>query len=395
MSTEDELITCPVCNGQYSNFSYFKRHLNYKSKQDCKKHYFRMKTPPQKKQAVGLEAPVALEQTDLPSTHNDGSQEEMPLPESPILSPFGYFPAVDSPTLDEKIDQLGDGYDGPTPVVDDHLAEERDDFLPEDRYEVEDVDEEEGDEEEEEEEEDEQLPIFQPGFVMGEYDPDPEPLRKFQAFANHAYHNFTDIPPEYKAGIELMNLLIEARAPLVVYDRVSNWHSANSLCKRRVSREQLLKFLNDRYYGHGRMPKLSAKVTLPHSQARVRLAVSDVMENLVSMLTDPRIEDDDYLLKDNPLEPPTNQDELTHIADINTGTAYIETWKKLVKDPEVDLPWPNILYIDSAVTGQNNSMPIEALKITNGFLKREARDRPYASRKIRAHKVGSTLGGRL
>lgn len=451
-NAEEDVFHCPTCNKRCKNFSYFKRHLRYDINEECKRAYYSMKSPPEKKQAGASESslsgypPVAslpmLESTpspgnfpqvdspkglseadgDDPMDMNDSGDDPMDM--NYYRNPTNFTRLSKAiPIYCEEWDQSNEeiGHiDGiPAEILDyfssrflclakehktnimeinaDQFWQYHDQYwddsnteysigyddvegLPLDHPDAEDL----GEDEDEEEEDgaEDNSPIDQLGEMEVRYDPDPEPLRKFRQFCDESHSKIAKIPRGHKAGIELMDLLIKARAPLKVYDQVTKWHSSNGSGQRRIPRDKLMEFLNNRYNGNGRVPKLSRRVTLPSSKARVRLAVSDVMENMVSMLTDPRIMDDDYLLNDNPLQPPTPQNQLTHIGDINTGSAYIDTWKKLVKDPAVDLPWPNIFYIDSAVTGQNNSMPIEALKITNGFLKREARDRPYASRKI-------------
>jgi hypothetical protein len=206
----------------------------------------------------------------------------------------------------------------------------------------------------------------------------------FQKYVDGWKSNFIGLNPQEKAGIELMDMLIKMRAPLNMYEKVFKWHEDNLECEKSLSRKVLLKELDARYNGAGRRPKMSKKMTLPHSRARVQLAEADPLHQLVSMLTDPRVNDDDYWFwdKDPFKQPPPEDEQNGFVGDIHTGRAHRETWKKLVKDPKKDIPWPIIVYVDAAVTAQNNGMPVEALKLTNGLLRREARDRPYGSRKI-------------
>ena len=77
-----------------------------------------------------------------------------------------------------------------------------------------------------------------------------------------------------------------------------------------------------------------------------------------------------------PLPPPP--EDLDYIRDINTGLAYTETWKKLIGKPGTKkVLLPVIMYLDGAVTGQFDNLPIEALKFTFGIFTRKARDRAW------------------
>ena len=95
---------------------------------------------------------------------------------------------------------------------------------------------------------------------------------------------------------------------------------------------------------------------------------------LQSLLTDPRIKASDYLFyDDNPFQAPTNQN---WVGDLNTGKAFIKTYKKLITKPnQVLLPTP--IYIDGAATGQFVDLPVTAVKISLGIFNRKARDKPH------------------
>ncbi|MGL5917691.1 MAG: hypothetical protein ACRCYM_00390, partial [Cetobacterium sp.] len=71
-----------------------------------------------------------------------------------------------------------------------------------------------------------------------------------------------------------------------------------------------------------------------------------------------------------------------YIEDINTGEAYIETYKQLITDPKRQILVPIPLYIDGAVTGQFDKLQVTALKMTIGILNRKARDKEYAWRNL-------------
>ncbi len=144
-------------------------------------------------------------------------------------------------------------------------------------------------------------------------------------------------------------------------------------------RSTLMKQLLPRYNLTAMIPT-EKKVRLPSSRAVVSIPVRQAADCIVSLLTDPRFEDANYLFFDNdPLAPPP--ENLTYLADLNTGDAYLRTYEKLIEhERQVLLPVP--IYIDGAVTGQFTDLPITAVKLSLGIHNREARDRPYSWREL-------------
>ena len=95
-----------------------------------------------------------------------------------------------------------------------------------------------------------------------------------------------------------------------------------------------------------------------------------------SLLTDPRISDEDYsFFDDNPFQPPPTG--LNHVQDLNTGLAYTETYKKLIKNPEKQILLPVIFHIDGANTGQFVDLPLTAVKMSLGIFTCKARDKAH------------------
>jgi len=59
-------------------------------------------------------------------------------------------------------------------------------------------------------------------------------------------------------------------------------------------------------------------LALPSSAATVKIILHDAMASFESLLTDPRIKDEDYLFFDNdPFAPPPSH--IPIISDVNTG----------------------------------------------------------------------------
>jgi len=144
--------------------------------------------------------------------------------------------------------------------------------------------------------------------------------------------------------------------------------------------EKLANRYNYKLNGGSKLYNVTTKV-LPGTGAKVDIVWHDFGEQVVSLLTDPRFTDKDFLHWDNNPSacPPDNLD---YIADINTGEAYIKTYKKLITNPETQMLVPIIPYIDASVTGQFVSNPVEALKFTLGIFNKETRDKEIAWRSL-------------
>ena len=111
------------------------------------------------------------------------------------------------------------------------------------------------------------------------------------------------------------------------------------------------------------------------------MVVHDFKDQVCSLLSDPRIRDEDYLFhNDDPFQPPPPF--CSTVGDVNTGIAYRETYKKIVKNPGLDVPLGIIFYMDGAITGQYDHLPIEAVKFTLCIFNRKTRDKAWAWRNI-------------
>ena len=83
------------------------------------------------------------------------------------------------------------------------------------------------------------------------------------------------------------------------------------------------------------------------------------------MLTDPRIQDKDYLFfNDDPLAPPPNP--VVHLEDLNTGESFLKSHEEWIKE-KGEVLLPVVVYIDGAVTGQFSDLPITAVKLALGI----------------------------
>lgn len=215
-------------------------------------------------------------------------------------------------------------------------------------------------------------------------------LGNFEAYCNHARKNFMPFTELEKAAIKLLLVLRHTKASLDTYEEVMEWHLVS--CKKLreheslrrsfdfLSKEKLFNKLRIRYNMDKNYRNVT-NITLPSSKARVNIVWNDAQMVVQSLLTDPRITDEDYLFFNNdPFEPPP--DDLDYVEDINTGTAYRETYRHYIKDPKTQVLLPILFYIDAATTGQFSALPITAVKITLGIFNRKAREKPYLWRTL-------------
>ena len=187
-------------------------------------------------------------------------------------------------------------------------------------------------------------------------------------------------------AIELMCLIRQKNASLNSYEGLMEWH-INALGTLKpgqsfrnhpsfISKDKLLNLLKERYKIYNNPGVKMTRMTLPHSKACADIVHYDAKEAIISLLTDPRICDDDYLFfGNNPFQGPP--DRLNYIEDLNTGRAYTETHRKLITKPNKQVLLPVIFYIDGANTGQFSDLPITAVKFTFGIFKRKSRDKNH------------------
>lgn len=218
--------------------------------------------------------------------------------------------------------------------------------------------------------------------------PNTEILKKFKAYCDNHFDNFLPLTKEDKASIKLLHA-IRRKAPLNAYQQIMEWHlkETGKLQEHEqlgdaegyFHRTTLMKRLIPRYNLSDMMP-IEKKVKLPSSKAVVSIPCRDAAECIVSLLTDPRFEDDDYLFfNDDPLAPPP--ENLTYLTDLNTGDAYLKSYERMIThDRQVLLAVP--LYIDGAVTGQFSDLPVTALKMSLGIHNRQTRDKQHAWREL-------------
>lgn len=223
-----------------------------------------------------------------------------------------------------------------------------------------------------------------PATNNGTPPPNTELLRKFREYCEESELNLP-LSKEDAASMKLMDILRLKKAPLNAYADVLTWHLHLIQHLREhetlkdtddyFHRKTLMQRMTKRYNCQGLVPTVS-KVKLPHSKAVVPVPIRQAGDCLVSLLTNPHVKDTDYLFWfDDPLaRPPEN---VTYLADLNTGDAYLETCKKKILKPN-QVALPMSVYIDGASTGQFSDLPVTAVKLALGIHKQSTRCQPWA-----------------
>ena len=203
------------------------------------------------------------------------------------------------------------------------------------------------------------------------------------------------LEPSQMVSIDLLFIIRKTNAPLCLYEEIMRWyllHTGKIYPHQKLgespdyfSRANLYKSLNLRYNVLPNKYNIRKDILLPGSLSRANVYINDAATMFQSLLTDPRIRDDDYLFfDDNPFSPPPPVSRMSNLSDINTGDVYRSTYQRLIsKSPGTkQVLLPVIFYIDGSATGQFVDLKITAVKFTFGIFKREARDKPYLWRTL-------------
>ena len=189
-----------------------------------------------------------------------------------------------------------------------------------------------------------------------------------------------------EAGIKLMDVLRKKRAPINAYASVMAWHLRESGQMKEsqqlkdvdsdlyVGRSTLLKRLAKRYNLVDKGPKEKV-VRLPSSKEVVKIPVFDAEDKVAELLTDPRLDVDDFDFFDgDPLAPPP--ENLDYVGNVNTGSGFFDTYHALIEEANEQLVGTQF-YIDAAATGLFSDLPVTAVKFSLTCFTREARLKPH------------------
>ena len=211
---------------------------------------------------------------------------------------------------------------------------------------------------------------------------------QFMAYSEQAKKDYAELQDEFKAGIALMKILNDAGAPLILYEKLFNWHIDYLSAKKKVSEKELMNRLRKRYNMEDTRP-YEVKCELPISGVSVKVPCFDAGAMFRDLLTEPQIKEEDYLFfGDDPTAPPP--EEWLELRDINSGLAYRETYNQLIrpnprtKSGRFKVLIPVLGYQDATVTGSMSALSIEFLKFTFGIFNSKAREKNFTWRTLGA-----------
>lgn len=195
---------------------------------------------------------------------------------------------------------------------------------------------------------------------------------------------------DQQRGVKLLHVLKQKKSPLDGYAAIMDWHYRDKGAIKQherlkdvrgyVSRDVLMDTIKYRYNMGSKFPK-TVPLTLPVSRAHVNLTTHTAWDCIESLLTDPRVDDDDYNFVDNdPFAPPEKNP--AKIGDFHTARAHREAYAKYITDPTKQILMPFQFYIDGACTGQFQNLPITQLKMALGIHTRKYRQNEWAWRTL-------------
>ena len=201
---------------------------------------------------------------------------------------------------------------------------------------------------------------------------------KFKAFCGEEarLERNQNLTHQEKRSVKLVDLLRRKKAPMDTYEEVMTWfyestgkisgdQGLDAMKYDYIGRKKLMKDLKERYNMSDKFA-IKRPIVLPYSRQRVELICHNAWGCIESLLTDPRVTDDDYLFYDN--DPTADvPDNFSFYADLNTGNAYrkaVKTYKQGIKNRVV---LPVLFYIDGADTGSMKNMPVTAVKMALGI----------------------------
>lgn len=179
---------------------------------------------------------------------------------------------------------------------------------------------------------------------------------QFLRYIEDHHGNTVALNKNEKRSIRLLAAMRKKKVALNGYNEVMEWHLKESglvrdhesaaASKHFIGREVMLDRLKERYNYKNKFP-FQKRVKLPTSGAVVKITCHDVGYVIQQLLTDPRIQDSDYLFfDDDPRAPPP--ENITKLKDLTTGTAFRDTHKIMINPEKGEQLFPLPVYIDGA-----------------------------------------------
>lgn len=183
-----------------------------------------------------------------------------------------------------------------------------------------------------------------------------------------------------KVQVDLLHTLKRLKAPLKMFHEVLNWAERAKCAGYRFTegkptRKQLLAKLQAMTHLKDLQPQ-TKKLQLPHSKQTVEIVYFNAKAVMTSLLSCTQLnKDENYLFNGkSPLTPPNSRPN--YVGDLNTGVNYIQTYSRLIKNPQEEVLLPCILAMDKTHIDVYSRMQMEPLTISYGLMKRNIRSLP-------------------
>ena len=209
-------------------------------------------------------------------------------------------------------------------------------------------------------------------------------LVKAKQYYNSELWEIFEDESNYKAGVELLDILTKARVPINLFDKVTNWAN-NSVNKHNVNfgdvsmtRKKVLELINKKYDLKDLKPQTTS-VFCPGYGAAVDVVWHDFDECLYSLLMDRELMQPANLLWYNDVDQ-SHKHQL--FDDVDSGSAYKDAMKTYIGNPEDEKLIPLIFFTDKTHTDMHGRLCLEPVQFTLGIFKREIRNLPRAWRTL-------------
>jgi len=187
-----------------------------------------------------------------------------------------------------------------------------------------------------------------------------------------------------KVQVDLLRTLKQLKAPLKTFQEILNWserakHAGYRFTEGKPTRKSLLAKLQAMTHLKDLQPQ-TKKLQLPHSKQTVEIVYFNAKAVMTSLLSCTQLnKDENYLFNgESPLTPPNPRPN--YVGDLNTGVNYIQTYSRLIKNPQEEMLLPCILAMDKTHIDIYSRMQMEPLTISYGLMKRNIRSSPIAMR---------------
>lgn len=223
--------------------------------------------------------------------------------------------------------------------------------------------------------------------------PELDLVKEFRAYCEFAENNTMAFNKEEQFSIRLLSKIYEKGAPLemyetvmeMVYKREGTLREGKSLrdVPMFTSRQRIFDKLANRYRvypkenrdevkrlkndGEKNIPLpgyfIKKRVFLPHRQIWVDVFTHNFREQMIRLLTDPRLLDTHWdFFENNPLSPPPA--EWREIGNCPTGRAYRCTYKDLVNNPGKETLFGLEIYMDLTATATFSNLDYHGVKFS-------------------------------